>query len=132
MLEDKSAREKEEFIRAAAESVSETLQFGGGEEEAVQDLMKQGWPEANARNLVGMVKRSIEKLEVTPEGQKKLANTYARHMLYGILWAVGGTVVTVLTYAAAIGGGTYIIAWGAIAFGIFDFFRGLIGYLKYK
>lgn len=53
-------------------------------------------------------------------------------MLYGTLWAIGGTVVTAVTYSAASGGGVYVIAWGAIVFGIIDFFIGLFGWLKYK
>jgi hypothetical protein len=48
-----------------------------------------------------------------------------RNMIVGGLWCVGGTIVTVLTYAAAQEGGTYTIAWGAIIFGGIQFFRGL-------
>ena len=67
------------------------------------------------------------------EENKVLANKYARTMLYGVIWAVGGTIVTMATYSAASkGGGTYVVAWGAILFGIFDFFKGLFGWLKYK
>jgi len=70
-------------------------------------------------------------LNIKPYGGHRnvLASKYARHMLYGILWLVGGTVVTVATYKAASGGETYIIAWGAILFGIIEFFSGLIGWL---
>jgi hypothetical protein len=49
-----------------------------------------------------------------------------KNMIYGGLWAVGGTVVTVWTYASASdGGGHYVVAWGAIIFGAIQFFRGL-------
>jgi hypothetical protein len=47
----------------------------------------------------------------------------------------GGTVVTIATYSAAASsptGGRYIVAWGAIVFGIIDFFRGLFGWLENK
>jgi hypothetical protein len=44
-----------------------------------------------------------------------------KNMLYGGLWFIGGTVITVGTYQAAEGG-----AWGAIIFGAIQFFRGLI------
>ena len=50
-----------------------------------------------------------------------------RDMLVGGLWCLGGIAVTVLTYSAASGGGTYFVAWGAIVFGAIQFFRGLFG-----
>lgn len=58
-----------------------------------------------------------------------LAKQYAGKMVSGLLWAIGGTIVTVATYEAASEGGTYFIAWGAIVFGIIDFFRGLFGWM---
>ncbi len=64
---------------------------------------------------------------------KSLADKYVKHMLSGLIWAVGGTVVTAATYGAASdGGGTYVVAWGAIVFGLYDFFKGLFGWMKYK
>ena len=61
------------------------------------------------------------------------AKKYKKHMIYGILWCVGGTFVTILTYSAASArGGTYVVAYGAVVFGAVDFFRGLFGWLKYK
>ena len=55
-----------------------------------------------------------------------------KHMLYGALWCVGGIILTAGTYQAASNdprGGSYVIAWGAIAFGFIDFLRGLFAYL---
>jgi hypothetical protein len=49
-----------------------------------------------------------------------------KDMLVGALWCVGGIVVTAVTYSAASGGGTYVVAYGAIIFGAIQFFRGLI------
>jgi hypothetical protein len=50
-----------------------------------------------------------------------------RNMLVGGLWCVGGIVVTWVTYSAASsGGGSYVVAWGAIIFGALRFFRGLL------
>ena len=50
-----------------------------------------------------------------------------RNMVFGALWCIGGFVVTAVTYQAAanVGGGPYVIAWGAILFGAIQFFRGL-------
>jgi hypothetical protein len=47
--------------------------------------------------------------------------------LYGVLWFIGGMAITLYSYAAAVGnprGGHYLIAYGAIIFGIALFFRG--------
>lgn len=48
-------------------------------------------------------------------------------MRQGIIWFVGGLAVTLFSYLAAISspyGGHYVIAYGAIIFGIAQFFRG--------
>jgi len=50
-------------------------------------------------------------------------------MLVGGLWCFGGTAVTVYTYSAASGGGTYVVAWGAIIFGGIQFLKGLTQFL---
>jgi hypothetical protein len=49
-----------------------------------------------------------------------------KNMLVGGLWCAGGILVTALTYSAASGGGSYVVAWGAIVFGGIQFFRGLL------
>lgn len=49
-----------------------------------------------------------------------------RDIIVGALWCVGGIVVTAVTYSAASeGGGTYLICWGPVIFGGFQFLRGL-------
>ena len=48
-------------------------------------------------------------------------------MWQGVIWFFGGLAVTLFTYFAAISspyGGHYVIAYGAIIFGIAQFFRG--------
>ena len=47
-----------------------------------------------------------------------------KNMLYGALWCIGGTMVTLATYSAAQGGGRYLVAWGAILFGAIQFLIG--------
>jgi hypothetical protein len=55
-----------------------------------------------------------------------------KNMLYGALWCIGGIVVTAMSYLAAAnaGGGKYLLAWGAIAFGGIQFFRGVRQYIR--
>ena len=98
--------------------------------------MKRGWPKDAAAQFVDDIEQELkeraEEYKRTPEGRQAMASQYKRHMLYGILWAAGGMAVTIATYEAASEGGFYFIAWGAVIFGIIDFFRGLFGWLKYK
>ena len=51
-------------------------------------------------------------------------------MITGGIWCAGGLLITIATYTAASGGGTYIVAWGAILFGGLQFIRGLMGQLN--
>ncbi|HEV2176083.1 MAG TPA: hypothetical protein VGW33_02620 [Terriglobia bacterium] len=67
------------------------------------------------------------RIKVVPEATKAAGR---KNMLRGGLWCVGGIVVTVATYsAAASGGGTYFVAWGAILFGGIQFFKGMYQFL---
>lgn len=49
-----------------------------------------------------------------------------KNMLFGALWAGGGLLVTILTMQAAQGGGTYVVAWGAVIFGAIQFIQGVV------
>ncbi|MCC6559185.1 MAG: hypothetical protein IT372_40180 [Polyangiaceae bacterium] len=60
--------------------------------------------------------------QVAAPDQQALAS---RQMLTGALWAIGGTVVTVASFSAASGGGQYVVAYGAIIYGVITFIRGL-------
>jgi hypothetical protein len=51
-------------------------------------------------------------------------------LLSGVLWCIGGVVVTAATYAAASGGGVYIVAWGAMLVGLVRIVRGSINALR--
>lgn len=54
------------------------------------------------------------------------------NMVVGGLVAVGGLAVTVITAAGASGGGRYVVAWGAILFGLIQCVRGGMAYSKYN
>ena len=124
--------EEQKAMDELSEAVASELAEGKSKEKIVKELVKQDWPEDSAIQFVNNIEQAISEYKDSPEGRNVLAGKYARHMVYGILWAVGGTIVTVATYEAASGGGTYFVAWGAILFGIFDFFKGFFGWLKYR
>ena len=50
----------------------------------------------------------------------------AYDVLVGLLWLIGGIVVTAVSYSAVSEtGGTYFVFWGAVVFGGLQFLRGL-------
>ena len=65
---------------------------------------------------------------LTPETAAIVSHTEkANHdMMVGGLWFFGGLAVTSFTFLAASGGGSYMVAWGAILFGGIQFFRGVL------
>ncbi|NIS68518.1 MAG: hypothetical protein GTO12_06055 [Proteobacteria bacterium] len=127
--------EQEKAIKAVSEAVASALAEGRSKEKVVKDLVKQDWPEVTAIEFVDRIEQEVSQYRNSPEWRQTMARGYARHMLYGLLWACGGTVFTIVTYVAALSrpsGGVYFVAWGAIVFGVIDFCRGLVGWLKYR
>ena len=94
------------------------------------EQMKNGVPPQQIKSL--LVERGLDQdsaavvvsnlSEMRAKAVREAGNS---DMLYGALWCIGGIVVTVATMSAASGGGTYVVAWGAIVFGGIQFFRGL-------
>jgi len=72
----------------------------------------------------------------TPDAAKSVAKELAKkNLMRGFLWLAAGILVTVVTYTIAASnpnGGHYYIAWGAIAFGGFRFFKGVMDYVQAK
>lgn len=90
--------------------------------EVKTSLMAKGVEEKDAVYIIDRLEQQID------DARKKKAN---KDMLYGALWCIGGTIVTVYSYSAASeGGGRYMVAWGAIIFGGVQFVRGLIASTK--
>lgn len=79
-------------------------------------LIEQGLNEESANIVVSNLEQQIK------SAKKSRAN---KDMLFGALWCVGGLIVTAVTYSSASGGGTYVVAWGAIIFGAIQFFKGV-------
>lgn len=127
---------RENTTEQLAQYVANSLTEGKGKGGITKTLVKQGWSKETAAQFVDDIEQEVnrraEEYRSTPEGRQTMARQYKRHMLYGILWAGGGVAVTIATYEAASEGGWFIVASGAIIFGIIDFFRGLFGWLKYR
>ncbi len=100
----------------AEPSVTELYQYAGQllfrEKRSYADVMNalkaRGLDEVSANNMIENLENHV--------GNAKKAQA-KKDMLYGALWCVGGTVLTL----AHIG----FIFWGAIIFGAIQFFRGV-------
>ncbi|MCG8698997.1 MAG: hypothetical protein MI922_13160, partial [Bacteroidales bacterium] len=85
--------------------------------ETQKALIEQGIEKEGAAAIVSNLEKEIE-------NAKKVKAK--KDILYGALWCGGGIVVTAITYSAASGGGSYVVAWGAILFGAVQLIKGLI------
>lgn len=108
---------QEEAVKAIFELAASELKKGVPPKRLESVLMARGLDQESASAVVRKTIKGRSKA-IRAEGKKD--------MVVGALWCVGGTVVTVATYLSAAGGGTYVVAWGAILFGGIQFVRGLI------
>ena len=80
-----------------------------------------GWSSEDAQDLVGQV-RVIKRNAVRKDGWGKV--------ILGTVLALVGGGITGGTYLLAGPGGTYIVAWGIIIFGVVWFLIGLVKVAK--
>src|SRR5262245_46867146 len=109
----------EEAVQYIYQFAAELMGQNVPEREIERQLVGKGL-DAESASIVVRNLRDVQTDAVRSAGKK--------NMIYGALWCVGGTLVTVITYASAASsptGGSYVVAWGAIVFGAIQFFRGL-------
>ncbi len=106
----------EEAIEALYAYTAERMANGNSEHEIQRLLVEKGLDTETAGAIVANV------AELRTEAIRDAAK---KNMIYGALWCIGGIAVTAATYDAASGGGSYVVAWGAILFGGIQFVRGL-------
>ena len=53
-------------------------------------------------------------------------------MVVGLLWLGGGTAVSLATYMSAAPGGTYLLFWAPIVWGVWTFAKGFMEWLNSK
>jgi hypothetical protein len=114
---------EEPLPEKAAEAVygiaAEQMLLGADPSVIQANLTQRGLDAQAASTVVDQLKQA------RAQGRRVAAQ---KNMFYGAFWCIGGIAVTVLTYqaAAGMGGGAFVIAWGAILFGAIQFLRGLI------
>ncbi len=89
-----------------------------------RELINRSVPPELAKQIITSTQRALKK----GSGEK-----YRKRMVRGILWTVAGVIVTCGSYMFASDlSGSYLLCWGAIIFGLIDFFVGLFGWLANK
>jgi hypothetical protein len=117
MSSEDTSPEQQKAVQAIYDYAAELMIKGAPAPEIEQKLIAQGLDAESA----GIV---VSNLQQAKDNASRQAGR--KNMLYGGLWCVGGTAVTIGTYLnASDGGGKYVVAWGAIVFGAIQFFRGL-------
>ena len=108
---------EDEVLQAVYTFTAEQMEANVSHTQIVSTLVEKGIDEESASTIVEQVAEA--RREAFHSAGKK-------NMIFGALWAVGGTVVTIGSYSAVSeGGGRYVVAWGAVIFGVIQFFRGL-------
>jgi len=102
--------------------INEELDQNRDAEEIIPLVEEQGFSHDEAVALVSEVVSGRAQVKAY---RKALRKAGEKNQLVGGLFFLVGTVVTVGSYAAAAGGGTYTVAAGAIIFGAIQYFRGL-------
>lgn len=91
--------------------------------ELLEELKARGVGEESARSMLMLLKTRA----------KENYDAHTSNMIRGGVFCLIGLAVTAFTYASAMnGGGSYVVAWGAIIFGGIRFFSGLSSREKYK
>lgn len=104
--------------RAVYEFAASQVVSGKSKSQVEQALLEKGMDVESAKIVTSTVFR-MHNDAMSDAGKK--------NMLYGLLWCVGGAIVTAVTYqmaASSPSGGRYVVAWGAIVFGAIQFLRG--------
>ncbi len=99
----------------------------------IKELVKKhGLTQEAAEQLINQVQYEIEEYKKSPEGRREMAKQGRNKMISGLIWTVAGLAITIGTFVGASEGGVFFIAWGAVLWGIVDFFMGLTQWLKYR
>jgi hypothetical protein len=111
----------EDAINTAAQAIARELVAGKQPATVVSELVGAGWAQDHASDFVHQVNSAIRSAR---------RNAGKKQMWIGAAWVAGGVLVTVISYAAASKGGTYLLAWGAVIFGAYDMIRGLVTWMS--
>ncbi len=112
-------------LKEARKNAALLLQAGLTVEEVQKHLIDKGLDPADVAKVVKS-RAALNLMKTMEPSRSSPAKSGQKDMIVGAVWCLGGIVVTAVTYRAALAGGTYLVAWGAIVFGAIQFARGLL------
>jgi len=113
---------KEQVLEALYKYVAEQIKNKIPDEQIVSSLREKGLDGEAAGNIVTSLRKAIRD-NLRKKGLKNIG--------VGAAWRAGGIVVTVVTLGmASRGGGTYVVAWGAVLFGAVQILTGIVQVLS--
>ncbi|SES98103.1 hypothetical protein [Thalassotalea agarivorans] len=118
-----SQEAQDELVNQIYNHAAVLMKNGKSRDDIVHSLVEQG-VDTESANFV------VSDLEKVRKQQKFEASK--KNIGIGALWCLGGLAVTGATYSAASGGGTYVVAYGAVVIGAVQFLIGLVQYSANK
>lgn len=113
----------EQVVHAVYGFAADLMRKGESNYQIEKKLVEKGLNQADARAVVRTL--SDERQRQVTQANRDAA---MRNMAIGGVICVIGLVITIGSYSAASSsptGGSYTIAWGAVIFGGFQFFKGM-------
>lgn len=109
-------QEEQEVVNHIYNYTADLILQGTHKVIVIADLKEKGLSDADA-NLVYDNTMQMIRHEKRKHAKKGL--------LYGALWLIGGLVVTIVSYQLASNGGTYVVTWGAMIYGLIKIVKSL-------
>ncbi len=127
-----------EAVIALVSYAAQELGKGLRPSQVEQDLMSKGFNQQAASAIVQRAVQERQQFEARPRPssdrpmfssmmEKQESTSNGGEMALGAIICLVGILITVATYSASSGGGTYVVAWGAILFGAIRFIKGAAG-----
>lgn len=121
--------ETRRVIAALFAHADQLLNAGKTPAEVERELMAKGLAREPASAIVEKVvsvraRQALERDHQAAQVAAASSGDAGGNIALGAIICVVGILVTVFSYSAASGGGTYVVAWGAIVFGAIRMFKG--------
>jgi hypothetical protein len=118
-------------------SQTQTSESEFSEEETIETIYQYAAVQMRGGMAAGDIRKSLQAKGLDPQSSRVVVDDLGRlqqdvrksesqrGITHGAVWLVGGIAVTFMTWSSASSGGTQIVAWLAIIFGVYHIFRGI-------
>ncbi len=113
-------------ITLLKKQISDRLTSGSTVEQCVADMVKSGWSQEEATVLVRDLDSAVDHSLLQRDHTEKARRHYAYQKKRGLVICAIGLSLTLISFVSTKGHGTYVLFYGAILVGLFDFFSGMI------